>query len=442
MEDGPSNSKRARVDEAGANVSEAEILRLVAERESHRQARRFADSDAIREELRSMGVELYDKEKEWRCRDGRRGMLFTAGPMECTLSDYAIQDKINSREEARKTKDWQQADSLRDELRRQGVELDDKESMWRTSGGRSGSYSGGPRDTEANDDHIAHIRKLVAERERFRASQDFDSADEMRRQLLALGVEVYDNDRVWKSSDGLQGVIITGGHEVDCHLHESDIMSQVTQREEARSNKNWSQADSIRDDLRRAGVELLDNSKTWVTTDGRQGSYGGYSSPVVPNTIGSSSGRGHPGPPDTVPGYGVGINPLVTPPSVGTNLVQQQAAAGYALLQQLQAQAQIQHAQSATSSLSQGGGSMARDTGAGVTQATIVAATAAASNPNGLTFCDASIISLITGRERAREKHDWDTADAIRADLRSHGVEVWDKEKVWRANDGRHGSWR
>eukprot|EP00414_Alexandrium_minutum_P011858 CAMPEP_0113833004 /NCGR_PEP_ID=MMETSP0328-20130328/7678_1 /TAXON_ID=39455 /ORGANISM="Alexandrium minutum" /LENGTH=77 /DNA_ID=CAMNT_0000801249 /DNA_START=29 /DNA_END=259 /DNA_ORIENTATION=- /assembly_acc=CAM_ASM_000350 len=71
-------SKRARLD-SGEGPTEMEILRLVAQRESMRQARRFPESDAIREELRSMGVELYDKEKEWRCRDGRRGMLFTAG---------------------------------------------------------------------------------------------------------------------------------------------------------------------------------------------------------------------------------------------------------------------------------------------------------------------------------------------------------------------------
>merc|ERR550532_2357707 len=56
---------------------------------------------------------------------------------------------------------------------------------------------------------------------------------------------------------------------------------------------------------------------------------------------------------------------------------------------------------------------------------------AVTNNPSMLTFSTPSIIALVNGREKAREKHDWEAADAIRADLRSHGVDVWDKEKVW-----------
>jgi len=54
-------------------------------------------------------------------------------------------------------------------------------------------------------------------------------------------------------------------------------------------------------------------------------------------------------------------------------------------------------------------------------------------------FSTASIIALVTGRERCRDIRDWEGADSIRQDLRANGVDVWDKEKVWRANDGRQG---
>ena len=37
-------------------------------------------------------VEAFDKEKAWRTQDGRRGFLFTAGPIECSLSDHEIQE--------------------------------------------------------------------------------------------------------------------------------------------------------------------------------------------------------------------------------------------------------------------------------------------------------------------------------------------------------------
>jgi len=381
------DAKRARVEDG---PSEVDILRLVAQRESYRQSRQFDKSDAIREELRQMGVELYDKEKEWRARDGRRGALFTAGPQECMLNDTEIQDRINQREESRRTKDWGRADMLRDDLRANGVELDDKESVWRTATGRSGTYSGQPVARPATQLSNHHIRKLVAERERLRATQDFELADELRRQLATMGVEIFDNDRTWRSADGQRGVIITGGHEVDCLLSDADIQYRVMQREEARAGKDFNNADVIRDDLRRQGVELLDGQKLWVTTDGRQGLYQGGNAAVQP-ALGA---------------YG---QPM-----------QQHHQLAHVLAQQVLGQ-QAQQQQVALG-------------GAALPSSQIT------SSPSAMSLQTASIEALVMGRERAREARDWGGADAIRNDLRSHGVDVWDKEKVWRANDGRSGA--
>mmetsp|Transcript_27656 Transcript_27656/g.87894 ORF Transcript_27656/g.87894 Transcript_27656/m.87894 type:complete len:411 (-) Transcript_27656:191-1423(-) len=393
---------------------EEEILRLVAERESLRQARRFAESDAIREELRMMGVELYDKEKEWRARDGRRGALFTAGPIECMLTDADISELIRSREEARKQKDWEQADLLRDDLRSKGVELDDREGIWRTSNGRSGRYSGTPLQSSVAG---PTIRKLVAERERLRAAQDFDAADELRRQLASVGVEIFDNERIWRTADGQQGVIITGGHEVDCLLSDADISARVTQREEVRSSKNWTQADAIRDELRQHGVELLDNQRVWCTTDGRHGTYGGtqlQAQPVAGQLVAAQRGLM-----PTAPATGV--------PALNANVAAQVAVGLAALLApQTQQRPQLPQLPQAAPVVPPVPARMP--------------SSAVTSSPSTATFSTASIIALVNGRERAREKHDWEAADAIRGDLRSHGVDVWDKEKIWRANDGRNGA--
>lgn len=368
-------AKRSRID---TNVPpESDILRLVSQRESFRQQRRFADSDQIREELRSMGVELYDKEKEWRANDGRRGMLFTAGPAECVLSDLEIRERIREREDARKAKEWDRADASRDALRHLGVELDDKESVWRTSSGRSGTYTGMPIQQQMTG---AEIRRFVAERERHRAAQDFDSADDLRRHLAAHGVEVFDNERLWRTSNGQQGVIVTGGHEVDCYLTDAEIETRVAQREEARSAKNWLQADATRDTLRSLGVELLDAQKQWCTTDGRHGNYSG-------GTVDFQ------------------LMPMKSDQTTSTL---------------------AQVATLLAAALSPGG-----TTTSGQNYSTM---------PQGsATFSEPAIIALVHGRERARERHDWQAADAIRADLRSHGVEVRDKEKAWRSNDGRSG---
>lgn len=427
-------AKRSRFD-VGGGPSEADILRLVSQRESFRQARRFSESDAIREELRAMGVELYDKEKEWRSRDGRRGTLFTAGSQECHLSDMEIQSFVAQREDARKAKDWARADQFRDELRQNGVELDDKENIWRTAGGRMGRYdqskggmmqgmpqqqqqpmqqmpqmqqqpmqfSDGAIGAMPSSNPVSNggggqlgvpaIRKLVADRERLRASMDFEAADELRRQLQGYGVEIFDNERIWRCNDGSQGVIISGGFEGDCMLSDADIMYQVSQREAARSAKDWGQADMVRDELRRNGVELIDQQKVWVTTDGRQGGYNGNQAAV---TIGA---------------------PMHAPCGGGCGGQQGGMIMGQQMMPQQQQQ--FMHATPSTSSSPLN--------------------SAVTTNPSTMTFKTSSIVALIQGRERARENHDWAAADDIRSDLRAHGVDVWDKEKVWRSNDGRSG---
>lgn len=383
--------KRQRLDDEhdAYAPSEAEILRLVADRESFRQQRRFAESDEIRDELRSLGVELFDKEKEWRAKDGRRGFLFTAGAAECSLSDSQIYSRIAHREEARKNKDWSLADTLRDELRKSGVELNDKEKTWATGNGRTGSYSFPQSAVQLT---VETIRQLVAQRERLRAAQDYAGADELRAQLSQNGVELNDNERVWRTWDGQQGVIVTGGADVDCPFRDAEILDKVAQREEARTRKDWQMADAIRTQLRRGGVELLDQHKVWCTTDGRSGPY----------SAALRSAGLHAQPVATTAQTPVGAHPALS--AAEPKVVRPQGPPLHPV------------------------GPMQYDVAAG-----------AASASSDVMLSNASIQSLVAGREHYREKHDWASADAVRADLRAHNVEVWDKDKVWHAADGRSG---
>merc|ERR1719150_1048098 len=60
--------------------------------------------------------------------------------------------------------------------------------------------------------------------------------------------------------------------------------------------------------------------------------------------------------------------------------------------------------------------------------------------PGAAALSDEEIAAFVHDREKKRRQdHDFQGADAIRNHLRAHGVEVWDKEKTWRANDGRNG---
>lgn len=393
-----------------ASPSEEEILQLVAERESLRQSRRFSESDAIREQLRSMGVELYDKEREWRSRDGRRGELFTAGPVGCSLSDAEIHEYIVQREDARTTKDWSKADSLRDELRRQGVELDDRSRSWRTSTGRSGTYSGHTHSS-ASTLSETEIRYLVAERERARAAQDFATADSLRLRLLRMGVELFDSERTWKTNDGRQGVIVTGGTEiVQCTIGDAEIRARIHAREEARSQKDWDRADAIRDELRRLGVELIDMEQKWRTTDGRTGAY-------------------------ALPAQWSGINATIVQAAQQTMLKFQEQYASMQQTGQISEEAFNAAAQAYLVAAQAQGAMACTDTAL----TSLDTGSVAGALPGNATLSDASIQALVAGREAGRESQDLETAEAIQLDLLQHGVELDDEQNAWVSSDGRQG---
>jgi len=54
-----------------------------------------------------------------------------------------IESIIADRENARKNRDWDTADQLRDQLRNGGVNIEDRDRAWSTRDGRSGTYGGG-----------------------------------------------------------------------------------------------------------------------------------------------------------------------------------------------------------------------------------------------------------------------------------------------------------
>lgn len=407
----PRGEKRARHSDApiplAETVSEDEILSLVAKREQARQNRNYAESDQLRDALRNLGIEVYDKEKVWKSHDGRQGVLFTAGPEESSLSTAEIQETIVQREAARSTKDWGQADRLRENLRNLGVELDDKSSTWKTSTGRAGTYAGKLLD-EAHQGagYLTpgdSVEAKVAERERLRAAGDYEAADNMRRELSSQGVEVYDADRMWRAADGRSGVIVTGGHQGKCRMKDKDIQRKVSQREEARRDKDWKKGDKIRDELRLQGVELVDKQKTWSTSDGRHGNFDGSKSDYNGGNGGGCGG------------------------SWGGDNWSGGCGGGCGMLDGMGDSWDAGNAMAASTAMA----SMAAMMGG------MGAAPMAAGFPS---LSDASITALIHGRERARERRDWKASDAIRDDLKCLGVEVWDKDKVWRSSDGRNGT--
>mmetsp|Transcript_91193 Transcript_91193/g.284197 ORF Transcript_91193/g.284197 Transcript_91193/m.284197 type:complete len:393 (-) Transcript_91193:109-1287(-) len=202
-----------------------EIVRLVVMREQARLGKDWSLADTIREKLVSSGVTLWDKSRSWKSSDGQSGRIPTFSEIEAGHtpesfmaeqeagttaapagdgSETHIKYLVQLREQARAQKDWAQSDKLREELKALGVDIFDKDKMWRSKSGSAGviiGYRGanGPTDLE--------ISTLVVQRERARQGNDYATSDMIRNELRAVGVEIQDREKTWRSSDGRSGAV-------------------------------------------------------------------------------------------------------------------------------------------------------------------------------------------------------------------------------------------
>jgi cysteinyl-tRNA synthetase len=135
-----SNALLSGMDPMMTNFSsdaETQIKALVQQREQARANKDFARSDEIREELKTLGVEVFDKEKMWRSASGASGVIIgfhaRGGPTDLEITTLVVQ-----REKVRQAGDFGTSDMIRNELRTVGVEIYDKEKMWKATDGRQG----------------------------------------------------------------------------------------------------------------------------------------------------------------------------------------------------------------------------------------------------------------------------------------------------------------
>ena len=173
---GPHGAGSAGGGAPGATISNADLAAKLQERLEAKARRDFAASDAIRTELEQKhGIKCTDNTRSWIANDGRKGNLngpdffslagtpfapgaaaaavaggggrYDSGPPlpAGAMPTEVLFAKIAEREVSRQARDYAKSDAMRDELRRAGVNIDDKTRGWVTTdgSGRSGTISGG-----------------------------------------------------------------------------------------------------------------------------------------------------------------------------------------------------------------------------------------------------------------------------------------------------------
>merc|ERR1740121_1726754 len=143
------------------------------------------------------------------------------------------------------------------------------------SGG--GGYGGGsifPMTQNPNEDPVvAEVKTLVNAREQARAMKDFATSDQIRDQLKSMGVELNDREKMWRAQTGQVGVIL--GYRGGSGPSDIEINALVQEREKAKTNRDFTMSDMIRDELKAVGVHIIDREGHWRSSDGRTGSLKG-----------------------------------------------------------------------------------------------------------------------------------------------------------------------
>lgn len=119
------------------------IEELLRARATARSDRDFTLADSVRAELESKyQVSLFDRDGRWQDADGRVGYYqqLNKAPVvrqaTVTLSKEEIQTLVDNRIKARRSRNFQLADELREQLAQSGVELFDKLNTWQTVDGK------------------------------------------------------------------------------------------------------------------------------------------------------------------------------------------------------------------------------------------------------------------------------------------------------------------
>jgi len=321
------------------------------------------------------------------------------------ITDQQINALVEEREKFRASKDWAEADRIREQLRGYGVEVSDKEKAWRSNDGRHGAIilgttllaaAGGCAMTDEQ------INAKINEREDARRMKDWGAGDRIREELRAVGCEVNDREKVWRTTDGRRGRV-GGGAAPVMSMGSTQIEQLIQERQQAREMKDYARSDELREQLRAQGIQVHDKEGIWQSSDGRTGILSGYVAASLPRPAHARLA------PLPLPLGNHG--PCRAPLRLCVPAVRRRALAKTANT--------CTHARTRACSACRqqmGGGGM-----------------------GGGPLNEQQINALIQQREQARAMKDWTTGDRIRDQLRQSGIDIFDREKYWRARDGRQG---
>lgn len=136
-----------------------------------------------------------------------------------------VESMLIERNQMKRKKDYDAADQQREDLRRMGVQVDDKTKRWWPSGAPRGRSRSPPRgggggggssgyrrgDNGSTDVDAKKVEAMLIARLQMKMRRDYDAADQQREEFKKMGVQVNDKRKTWWAGGGGGGVGSSSG---------------------------------------------------------------------------------------------------------------------------------------------------------------------------------------------------------------------------------------
>ena len=252
------------------------------------------------------------------------------------VDEQRIDAILTQRNDAKRARDFETADRLRDQLQAEfNIRVDDKTREWRVMGAGAGMFglaashapvSGGygaapgmgggmgnvghdytrtPGDNAPVD--VEKVNQILAQRLDAKRARDFTTSDALRDQLRnEMGIEVMDREKQWcvRGGGGVMGGGGGGGMMAHGYRRDDDgsmpvdverVNTILSQRHTLKMQRDFQTADMLRDQLRGMGVEVQDQEKTWRVRGAAPMPGGGFAGGPAAGYGGQGGGGGYGG---------------------------------------------------------------------------------------------------------------------------------------------------
>ena len=216
-----------------------------------------------------------------------------AGPISstCNLTEEQIVNRLSTRSEYKRDRNFEQADRILEELVAEGVYLHDNRKEWRADGynhfgrmsDKTRAYVRRGGDQGLPEERLAEIAGVVEQRAEAKRKSDFRTYNALLETLSTeYGVHINDKKREWSlnfvspdgegEEEGASSLYVPSPTvPLDDPTHTMDeetktlIQQRLTDRFVARRNKDYAKADFIRDKLQKDFcVEIDDRTREWT----------------------------------------------------------------------------------------------------------------------------------------------------------------------------------